>query len=419
MPWGFLDNSLVEGPLESITPKIYWTRTSTTIEKERELQSISRALLAFRSVFDDQPQGWVDVLPFNDRLVVLRGYDGGWDVLWRDYRADLPPKSGDISRAYELATEDLPTLLMSKNDLRRHLYFRQSVWDEQEAHVAEQAFYDAGGTPTERQNMEEAEVRVQWLRSMGKFPVPRPRNSSLVIPPGFKVLTIAGRSLAISELITVGAFRQMLSETNYLQRRPHSAEPWERANTNMPDAAPVGASWTDAMAFCAWQERLLGQVVRLPGTKELRALHPFFSDRYAQMAGGDFWWERFPPRPLLVEGLDGTKRRQDLPGAVSWSEPRFLAPSPTLPEFPDDSGLSRGSRKRWIEDFPPHGPWVGDLPWAEYHGLRFIDAWDAYEWCQECEWISGRFWEGMIGRNSWGAYKNVKVTFRLVLDMEG
>jgi hypothetical protein len=57
------------------------------------------------------------------------------------------------------------------------------------------------------------------------------------------------------------------------------------------------------------------------------------------------------------------------------------------------------------------------LPIAAYDGLDFIDAWDAYEWCQEKGWISGRFWEGQIAPNCWGAYKNVKVTFRLVIDL--
>jgi hypothetical protein len=55
----------------------------------------------------------------------------------------------------------------------------------------------------------------------------------------------------------------------------------------------------------------------------------------------------------------------------------------------------------------------------QYGRLTFIDAWDAYEWCQEGGWISGRFWEGQIGASSWGAYKNAKVTFRVVLDLEG
>jgi hypothetical protein len=63
--------------------------------------------------------------------------------------------------------------------------------------------------------------------------------------------------------------------------------------------------------------------------------------------------------------------------------------------------------------------WKSPIPLVQHGGLEFIDAWDACEWCQEKGWVSGRFWEGQAGANSWGAYKNMKITFRLVIDLEG
>ena len=146
-------------------------------------------------------------------------------------------------------------------------------------------------------------------------------------------------------------------------------------------------------------------------------LRPFFSDRYERMAGGDFMWEEFPPRPLEEQTASGV-HRVEVPSAVAWSEPRFIPIGPDQQEFPADSGVATTSRRRWLADFPPRAPWVAALPWAEHSGLRYIDAWDAYEWCQEWGWISGRFWEGMIGVGSWGAYKNVKVAVRLILDVD-
>lgn len=218
----------------------------------------------------------------------------------------------------------------------------------------------------------------------------------------------------MSALVTVGEHRRMLAETGYLERREHDNEPWERANEGVPDAEPVGCSWSDAQAFCAWKERQLGGSVRLPRRGELRSLRPFFSSHYAQLAQLDFPWERHPPRPLDGAASEGLRSPEAVPSAVSWSEPRFLEPGPNLPELPPPSGFGRNSRKRWITDFPPRASWLDPLPWVEHQGLWFLDAWDAYEWCHELGFVSGRFWEGQLG--GWGAYKNAKVSFRVVID---
>jgi len=139
---------------------------------------------------------------------------------------------------------------------------------------------------------------------------------------------------------------------------------------------------------------------------------PFFAEHYERLSHLDFPWENHPPRPLAG---DEESAPQEVPTAVSWSEPRFLEPGPDLPELPPPSGVGGKSRKRWITDFPPRGAWCQPLPWAEHQGLRFIDSWDAYEWCHEAGQVSGRFWEGPLG--GWGAYKNAKVTFRVALDL--
>lgn len=399
--WGFLDDRLIAGPVHHLVDKCYWPPGSDSSESARSasLAKQRAAVAAFRDIFDASPEGWVDVLPVTDRLVVLRAADGAWDLLWRAYRAEEPPKPADVGRSAELAIEDLPLRLMGESDHRRALHFRQEFWDEQEAHLAEQAFYDRGGSMLERRQASESDVRLAWLRETGRLPTPDRQLGSGEVPAGFRVVRVGSGRIAVSELIEFGDFQRMLVETGYLDRRATRAESWERANAGVADGEPVAATWADAQAFCAWKERKLGVAVRLPTKAELRAMRPFYSEHYAGIAGGDFWWENHPPKPLIEEG-----RRREVPSALVWSEPRF-----------DEEGS--GSRKRWIVDFPPAAAWIAEIPWAEHSGLRFIDAWDAYEWSQEKGWISGRFWEGEIGATSWGAYKNVKVGFRLVLEL--
>ncbi|MCB9746565.1 MAG: SUMF1/EgtB/PvdO family nonheme iron enzyme [Alphaproteobacteria bacterium] len=407
--WGFLDDALVWGPVQEVTPKVYYPLGTRAGEPERVRQRSLSAIQAFRAVFDASPVGWVDVLPFNERLFVLRGHDGAWDVIWRGYRASEPPKPEDITSRSGLDLQDQPSSLRSRTQDEHALHLRQEVWEEHEAHEAEQAFYDRGGTMQQRQLTPEAEVRVAWLREQG-IPVNAEYETwTGPLPEGFEAVELEGRRLAISPLVDVTSFRRMCRETGYLARRPQSNEPWERANEGVDPSLPVGVSWPDAQAWCAWRERQLGAALRLPTLAELRALRPFYSAHYERLSIGDFPWENRPPRPLGGGRWEDLGSAPSVPTAVAWSEPRFHPPKAGQEELP--------TGKRMISDFPPRAGWRAPLPWAEHRGLRFIDAWDAYEWCQEKNQVSGRFWEGPLG--AWGAYKNAKVTFRVVLELGG
>lgn len=417
--WGFLDDKLVSDPTLPLVDKSYYDDAKRMAElREQDVQRLQAAVTLFRSVFDGQAEGWVDVLSFNDKLTVLRAHDGAWDIVWDDMRESPPPPERSETTAHVLPVLDRPEVLLGEQDLARRLYFRRNVWDEREAHLAEQHFYDRGGDRGERRRTSNDEVRRLYLADTDAMP---PNTRPLwegPPPPGFHVVQIGAARRIVSDLVTVDEFRRMFNDGAYRERRDDGNDDWERANAGAAAGQVAGATWNDAQALCAWKEQVLKVGVRLPTKDEHRALRPFFSRRYENMAGGDFMWEDFPPRPLEEQSTTNGVHRVDVPSAVAWSEPRFLPVGPDQPEFPDDSGIATTSRKRWITDFPPRAPWVAELPWAEHSGLRYIDAWDAYEWCQEWGWISGRFWEGVIGVGSWGAYKNVKVAVRLILDVD-
>ena len=172
--WGFLDDKLIAGPVERVVDKTYWESDSSHAKRAENLQRVREAVLAFRAVFDAQREGWVDVLPFNDRLVVLRAHDGGWDVLWRGYREAEPIRTNPAA-ARDASTVALPHHdARAKTDGRSALDDRQDVWDELEAHLAEQAFYDRGGDQFGRRFTPDSELRAAWLRETS--PTPRVDN---------------------------------------------------------------------------------------------------------------------------------------------------------------------------------------------------------------------------------------------------
>lgn len=309
--WGFLDDKLVDVPFDSIIDKRYWELHYGLDERAQQHAMTHAAVRAFRAVFDTQPEGWVDVIPYNDRLVVLRAHDGAWDLLWRTYRETEPPKPEDLAESYKLAIADLPSPLMSESDLNRAVHFRQNVWEEDEAHKAGQAFYDRGGSVAERQLTTSAKVRRAWMTEQDIWPSSLRAKWATPLPSGFHIVEIGGRKLAVSDLIDLASFQQMLVETGFGERQGERREPLNRANEGNSGEAPVSAAWIDAQAYCAWRERQLGVSVRLLTQQELRAIRPAYAEHYESMSFSDFPWENWPPRPL-VEASEHTER-QDVP----------------------------------------------------------------------------------------------------------
>lgn len=405
--WGFMDDKLFEGLLEHVVDKTYFTAGWPASERRESELVVRNVIRAFRLVFDASEVGWMEILPYNERLAFLRACNGDYDVIWKELRDGPPPPSAEDAPAHGLHVMDLPSSFQRRSDLERKLYFRTGVCREQEEHAAEQHFYDRGGNMLERRNTPPSEVVELYLRDREAPTLLEPSAWQGEPPVGFDAVEVRGQRLLVSPLVTVAEFRRMLDETGYLARRDGDA--WERANDGEAEDAPVGASWRDAQAYCAWMERRLRVSVRLLGFEEHRAIRPLASRHHEGLAQQDFPWEEWPPRE--IGGLTPAT-------AVRWSEPRFEEARGGVAEFPGDDGVGTGGRKRWISDFPPFARWVPEIPWARYQGLAFIDAWDAFEWCQEPGWISGRYWEGPIAADCWGAYKDLKVGFRVVL-MEG
>lgn len=60
--WGFLDDKLVADPTLPLVDKSYYDDAKRMAElRDQDVQRLQAALRLFRSVFDGQAEGWVDV----------------------------------------------------------------------------------------------------------------------------------------------------------------------------------------------------------------------------------------------------------------------------------------------------------------------------------------------------------------------
>ena len=394
----FSDHLLDLGRSGEFIASTYFPEAIPDDERKRTLGRQRKVADALRWFIDREDDGWLGVIHVTDSLALLKGPDGTYDILWRNLRTDPPPLKASWGR-HGLHPVDLPGFLQAEREFAAWYYFQPNRWEEKDRHEAELHHYaSGGGSGQEYPGMDS--ILETLVRSRGEYATTTDGVRSPV-PTGFRSVTLSGQVLNVSPMITVHEFRRFGETTGYFERR--DGESWAAANEGNPEDSPVGATFRDALAYCAWMERELGVPLRLFTVDEHRAMRPFASEHYASLANQDFPWERFPPR----FGLEP---------AVEWAEPRFHEPGPDLPEFPDESGVSNTSRKRWIahDRWPPAARWRAPLPWVRYAGLQFIDAWDAYEWTTDGR-AAGRFWEGILAPpTSWGEYKNSKVGFRLV-----
>lgn len=400
----FSDHLLDLGHPGTIEPAVYFLNIVGVVERLQTIARIRKVLEAFRWFIERRSDGWIELVPVTDRLVLLAGPQGSFDLLWANLREAPPPKRAEGTGWLKLHPMDLPSSLVAEKDFVSWNYYRLGAWDEKERHESEGHYYAQGGQAQPQYPGSDVILR-QYLQAMARYGNGPRLPGGSTAPPGFQPVRLGdGRQLFISDLVTIAEFRQFADETSYMERR--EGENWSAANDDNPGSTPVAGTLRDALAYCAWKERKLGVAVRLFTVEEHRELRPFASAHYQRLANLDFPWENWPPRAGLQ-------------ASVLWSEPRFLDPGPDLPEFPKPSGVGGRSRKRWIvqENWPPHARWCDSLPWAEHAGIRFIDAWDAYEWCANAR-IAGRYWEGLLGIESWGEYKNIKVGFRIVIDQD-
>lgn len=217
--------------------------------KRKSLHAAGRVL---RRVLEACPSGWVEVIPYNDRLVFLKGQDGGYEFVFKRLR------SAEFSRGASHPRH------RGEDDFARHLYFEYDGWLEADRHEAEEAFYASGGSLATYPRVGDELLRTHLVRT-GKH---APTVKRAPARERWNRAACAGRQLCFSELVTVGQFRRFL---RYNPERMTRGESTEAVN-NDPSDLPVAVTWYEAKAYTKWIKQVHKLPARLLTEEEYLAL---------------------------------------------------------------------------------------------------------------------------------------------------
>ena len=295
-----------------VLARVYRPPTCSAKSFERHTRSTIEAGRIFRRWIESLSSGWVDVLPFNERLVFLRGPAGSYDFVFpgmRDTAFNHNPfapylKNADVPKSHDTY------------HFRRWLYYEYAGWLERDQHMAEERHYADGGSSNSLPN--EGELLKKHLTALKIYLPPRgdaPKRD------GYHTLEVGGRRLNVSNLISIAQFAAFI-EANSDYARYSRANPdvdrWEPVNADTDKSLPAAATWYDANAFAAWVSKTKNLPVRLLTEAEYLAMiqHEIGSTTgttdqdtaskpllrsYWPEAGGDFHAKRIEFDPAAID----------------------------------------------------------------------------------------------------------------------
>lgn len=372
-----------------IVARLYNIDDSTRVR----LQASGRLL---RRILGDCPSGWVDVIPYNDRLAFLKGRGGGYEFVFEGMR--------DAAFTRNVHAPFLRDKDVSKsedaNEFELHLYFDYCGWLESDRHDAETAFYADGGSPTTYPGPNE--ILKAHLARNGSYVPPAKKAPKR---PGYTLVERAGHRLFFSELVTVERFNRFLEHNpDYVAHRRSvlGDEPLEAVNDE-PAHLPAAATWYDAKAYARWIKRTQKLPVRLPTEEEYLILA---ADLVPDRISGDDFREAHEKRLCVFFDAHGNR---------FGGHPPYMTPA----EFARLLCRYDGDRIEWAEAATGlktiSSAWFGEwlLPVGAAINGRFMCSQYDVHLAPKRRISAAR---GRFPASNAGKYKSMKIGFRLVYE---
>jgi|26BtaG_2_1085354.scaffolds.fasta_scaffold02816_2 hypothetical protein len=259
-------------PRETTIPELcLYQRAPSLTEKENEFFNF------FVQRLDSIGQGWVEVIPYNDNLIFLKGENGEYSFVFRNQRNDKFEHKTD-HQPYLKSVKEVPKFEDSYH-FDRWFYFEHEGFRSKISHEAEKCFYTQGGEietyPGER------EVLKRYLDGEYKNYL---KNSNKLLDNFHKFEFSSGQVLMVSDLISIKDFEHFKYENyEYLARRwqpnanDQTMDNLETANAEDDDSLPVALTGHDLLKYIDWFNEKHGIEARLLSLDEYQEITPFVS----------------------------------------------------------------------------------------------------------------------------------------------
>ncbi|EPP8383148.1 TPA: hypothetical protein ACGHB2_002937 [Acinetobacter baumannii] len=357
-------------------------------------------------------QGWIEVLPFNENLIFLKGENGDYDFIFKNQRDE--EFEHQIYEPY-LKRADVPKF-EDEYHFKRWFYFEFKGNRQQQLHQAETEYYCSGANTHNYPGIEELLKRSlysDYTKTLIDL------RSSIELPDYQKIKLENGKVLMVSDLITIEDFNEFsMANRSYVQGRAELFEKnggldnLEAVNADEDTTLPVSLTWYDLMTFISWFNRKNKIETRLLTYDEFFEISPFYETIYDHSGLSSYT----PPLKKISNGKESFIGQPN-------EEFEYNCLS-----FYDENGVKIVGHPPYMEEeaFQKIQLKFDDVEFLEKHGLKYIDSKNFGEWLTDKTYVCCKSLTGFYNYiskptpalNSTGKYKGRKIGFRLCYELK-
>lgn len=336
----------------------------------------------FRDRISESDIGWVNIIPFNDKLIFLQGSDGQFDIVFKNLK-DTSFKHKFMNG--ELKIIDIPYFIEDYSFFS-WLYFEYQGCIDVDTHLSEVSFYSSNGRMSNYPGADE--ILISYYKNNKKY-IERKKSISFV-DSRFVNVNVLNKSVCVSNLVSISDFNDfndfIKDDSKYLGYR--CGDDILTVNADMNKSLPASCTWFDALAYCSWYAKKYGIPVRL-----------LTSDEYMEIRKDSVG---YTPEESIHQDLFYTNPTT---GKVYQKHPPYM-------------GEFQSLLLTYREDIP-----TINLE----NGLEFLNSNDFSEWmadktCVRSASLASFYRHGHVARSkppldSSGKYKHQKIGFRICYDI--